>query len=46
MEVKYTGIETDAKLVAHTVKSDLTPALGKLVELDMLAAILIQGQPA
>ena len=28
MEVKYTKIETDARLAAHTIKSDLTPALG------------------
>jgi hypothetical protein len=28
MEVKYTNLVTDAKLSAHTIKSDLTPALG------------------
>ncbi|KAH7089221.1 cytochrome P450 monooxygenase-like protein [Paraphoma chrysanthemicola] len=30
MEMKYTQIEADAKLLAHTVKADLTPALGRL----------------
>ncbi|CAO2651171.1 Nn.00g094680.m01.CDS01 [Neocucurbitaria sp. VM-36] len=30
LEVKYTNIETDAKLVVHSVRSDLTPALSRL----------------
>ncbi|KAH7062023.1 cytochrome P450 monooxygenase-like protein [Paraphoma chrysanthemicola] len=30
MEMKYTQIEADAKLLAHTVRADLTPALGRL----------------
>ncbi|KAF2029035.1 cytochrome P450 monooxygenase-like protein [Setomelanomma holmii] len=30
METKYTKIITDAKLSAHTIKSDLTPALTRL----------------
>jgi hypothetical protein len=28
MEVKYTGFISDGQIVVHSVKSDLTPALG------------------
>lgn len=35
MEVKYTKLNTDAKLVAHSVKSDLTPALGRSQQPDV-----------
>ncbi|KAF1962957.1 cytochrome P450 [Byssothecium circinans] len=30
MEVKYTKINTDAPIVAHSIKADLTPALARL----------------
>jgi hypothetical protein len=45
MESRYTEIDTDAPILIHSIRADLTPALGKCIHPNVvLYHVLIGGK--
>jgi hypothetical protein len=44
MESRYTKVDTDAPILIHSVRADLTPALGKYIHLNVVLGHVLIGR--